>query len=80
MFGIAAMVVLAGISFKHIAAAKTNTQRALVAALVAWAIFTTFHAATRLAAIGFIFGMSAATFVLDDEPEDEISPVGEFHR
>ena len=42
--------------------------------LTAWALLTMSHAAMRLAAPGFIFGLAAATFVLDP-PGDPSSSV-----
>lgn len=68
-FGVCVLLILGLSVRRRFRSADSLLERAIVMSLTAWALLTMSHAAMRVAAPGFIFGLAAATFVLDP-PED----------
>ncbi|MFA5205403.1 MAG: O-antigen ligase family protein [Lentisphaeria bacterium] len=71
-FGLAALVVFVILGIQNFFRNDTTAGKAISAGLMAWVILTMFHAAMRLAAPGFIFGLAAAKLL----PDNTTSPRG----
>lgn len=66
VLGLLAMVVILYMAFRLTANAPSAKARAITVGLGLWTAMTMMSAAMRLAAPGFIFGLAAAQFMLDD--------------
>jgi O-antigen ligase len=77
LFGLAAIGVLLIMTLQRVLSRQPVLSKAFAVALTAWAIATTLHAATRLAAVGFVFGLGAMYFNLAEQaPPDDTSGQG----
>ena len=63
VFGIAAILLMIAIAWRDVASQRNAVGRAMAVALISWSVLTMFHAAMRLAAAPFIFGLAAALFL-----------------
>jgi cell division protein FtsW (lipid II flippase) len=76
MFGVLALLILVWITLGRVFARQPALSKAIVLSLTVWALLFMYHAATRLAAPGFIFGMAAATFLIEVDSQDRPSMEG----
>ncbi len=67
LFGIAAIGVLMIMSIQRLMSDRLVLNKAFIVAFTAWSLATMLHSATRLAAVGFVFGLGAIVFSLEDE-------------
>lgn len=68
IFGLAALVLVLGIAVARMARAAGPADRALAAALLAWALVYMAHAGTRTAAPAVVFGLAMARFAGHGRP------------
>jgi O-antigen ligase len=68
IFGVAALMLLFVLTVSRTLSLRNAPvmQRALSVSFMAWAVAFSLHAAMRLAAPGFLFGLAFATFLVDD--------------
>ena len=65
IFGVAALLILGLIALQNIRRNNTTSGKAISVGLMLWVLMTMLHAAMRLAAPGFIFGLAAAKLLPD---------------
>jgi len=70
VFGLAAILILFAISVQHFIGARSPQGQALVVSMIAWSFLFMLSLAMRLAAPSFVFGLSAATILPEEAPED----------
>ncbi|MGH9841787.1 MAG: O-antigen ligase family protein [Blastocatellia bacterium] len=68
-FGLVAIFVLLCMAFQHFAQAPTARGKAIAGSMTAWSLLFMTSAAMRLVAPGFIFGLTAATILPDEGPD-----------
>jgi O-antigen ligase len=66
LFGLVALLLFSSAVVRRLLAEGSPFAKALMLSLTFWALLFMSHAAMRLAAPSFTFGLAAATFVLDD--------------
>ncbi len=75
VLGLLAMVVIVYMGYRFTVDAPSPKARAITVGLGLWTAMTMMSAAMRLAAPGFIFGLAAAKFILDDyAPPRPVTP------
>jgi hypothetical protein len=75
-FGVLSIAILVFMALRRLFTRRTPYSKALMMAFTVWPMLFMFHAATRNAAPGFIFGLGAATFLVSsgDDSDDEPQP------
>jgi hypothetical protein len=69
-FGLLSMLILGFMAVRRLLTGRPPTSKALMMAFTVWPMLFMLHAATRNAAPGFIFGLGAATFLLNSDRKD----------
>jgi hypothetical protein len=77
VFGLVSGVLLIGMGLHRVLRARSAWGQATAATAVAWAFLYMLHAAMRLAAPAFVFGLASATFVSDGEAEEREEEEGD---
>jgi hypothetical protein len=72
VFGLVALGILLFIVVKRVKATRDPRQKAVVYAFTIWALMFMSHAAMRLAAVSFIFGLGSATLFCEESNEQTI--------
>ncbi len=72
LFGLVSLLILLGAVLARVFKTASAQQKALVISFTAWALVFMFHAAMRLSAPSFLFGVAAARFITEDsQPADD---------
>ncbi|MEM8961606.1 MAG: O-antigen ligase family protein [Acidobacteriota bacterium] len=74
LFGLGALLILLGISIARALKRAPASSKAVIASLTTFALLYMMHAATRMAAPMLLFGMAAATFVIDQRVSRPVQP------
>ncbi len=69
VFGLAALLLMLGLAWRHFRRAQTPPAKAIVVALTVWSFLSMASVAMRTVAPAFLFGLSAAMFIFTDEDE-----------
>ncbi len=62
--GLLALVLLVSVIITRFTSKLPSTTKAFILGMTVWTVLYMFHAATRLVAPSFLFGLSSATFLL----------------
>lgn len=68
LFGLTALLLLAWMTFRRVIRRSHPQGRALAVSFTVWALLFMFHAAMRMAAASFMFGLGAALLMAETRP------------
>lgn len=74
VFGLAALLLMIGLALRHFRRAHTPQAKAIVVALTIWSFLSMASVAMRTVAPAFLFGLSAAMFLLPGQEEEQTDP------
>jgi O-antigen ligase len=82
IFGLLAILLLMMIALRNLKNSSPGSGKAFTAAMISWSFFYMLTAAMRLSAPSFIFGLSALTFISEEEaqPQEPLHPTYEMMR
>lgn len=69
--GVAALLLLASVTLSRITSKRSPFSKSVSVSFTTWALLYMTHAATRMVAPSFAFGLAAANFDLEEEPDKE---------
>jgi hypothetical protein len=69
--GVAALLLLTGITLSRITSKRSAFSKSVSVSFTTWALLYMTHAATRMVAPSFAFGLAAASFLTEEEPNKE---------
>lgn len=77
--GILAFLILFWLTLRRVFSRASVLSKAVEISLTVWALLFMYHAATRLAAPGFLFGLAAVTILVEsDDQENDSQPEGVY--
>lgn len=74
IFGLAALLLMLGLTIRHFRRAQTPQAKAIVVALTVWSFLSMASVAMRTVAPAFLFGLAAAMFVFPEQDQARTGP------